>query len=322
MLRKAFTNPHFFKPLVPYSLSNQPFHLIPTFTQGDTVLPPNKKVQVRCVTLDGGGTTSKFCYEPVVSFIKGFDTKKMKLTSEQARGPMGISKPKHIEELLRTEMLAQWLEHNQSMPDQNTVTEIHNAYLIQQREILKDVIAVPNMAQVITTLRSQGLYIALNTAYSREEAKIFAEALKKQGIEFDFIITSSDVKEGRPHPFMLDGIMQYFGLTHPQELLVVGDTPADMQAAYRRNYPRVGAAGYSSLLNINSNQEGLNMPAAQMLARQETAKTILKVHHANYCMTDSEQLLDIVNDYNQRLLTGNFDPVARIEPPENKFKPR
>jgi phosphonatase-like hydrolase len=79
-------------------------------------------------------------------------------------------------------------------------------------------------------LRQQNVKIVLNTGFYREVADIiFAKLGWEQGKTFDFSITSDEVPKGRPAPFMIENAMNYFNISHPNQVAKIGDTPSDLQ---------------------------------------------------------------------------------------------
>jgi len=47
---------------------------------------------------------------------------------------------------------------------------------------------------------------------------------------FDVNVCSDDVANGRPTPDMIQLVMKHLGVTDPQKVLTVGDTPLDLQS--------------------------------------------------------------------------------------------
>jgi phosphonatase-like hydrolase len=94
-------------------------------------------------------------------------------------------------------------------------------------------------------LRSRGIPIALNTGFYREVTDIILQRLGWDvGLNERYIgtakspiqmsVTPSEIygQEGRPAPYMIQKAMYTLGVTDPQTVVVVGDTPADLQAAH------------------------------------------------------------------------------------------
>jgi phosphonatase-like hydrolase len=84
--------------------------------------------------------------------------------------------------------------------------------------------------EIFDYLRSKDIKIALNTGFYRQITDILLDKLNwKVGRDIDFSITSDEVKQGRPQPFMIQTIMNYFNIENPRQVFKIGDTPSDLQ---------------------------------------------------------------------------------------------
>ncbi|MEI7733821.1 MAG: HAD hydrolase-like protein [Ferruginibacter sp.] len=86
-----------------------------------------------------------------------------------------------------------------------------------------------NAEYVFSQLQSHNIKVALNTGFSK---KITDTILKRFGWNrtnlIDFVISSDEVKNGRPSPEMIQTIMQATGITDPAFVAKVGDTEVDI----------------------------------------------------------------------------------------------
>jgi len=83
---------------------------------------------------------------------------------------------------------------------------------------------------VFKYLRSKGIAIALTTGFSRSTLDILLIELGWKDI-IDISVTPGEAGRGRPHPHMLEKATTTLGITNPANIIVLGDTAADMQAA-------------------------------------------------------------------------------------------
>ena len=79
-------------------------------------------------------------------------------------------------------------------------------------------------------LRSKGIAIALTTGFSRSTLDTLIHQLGLKDL-IDLSVTPGEAGRGRPHPDMLNMAIEVLGITHPGNVIVCGDTAADMQAA-------------------------------------------------------------------------------------------
>lgn len=79
-------------------------------------------------------------------------------------------------------------------------------------------------------LRSKGIAVALTTGFSRSTLDTLIRQLGWKDL-IDLSVTPGEAGRGRPHPDMLNMAIEVLGITHPGNVIVCGDTAADMQAA-------------------------------------------------------------------------------------------
>ncbi len=99
-----------------------------------------------------------------------------------------------------------------------------------------DVKPVKGVEQVMLNLREKGIKVVLNTGYNRDIATSLLDKLEwDKGVHFDMLITASDVKNGRPHPEMIEKAMQKFGIENPANVLKAGDSTVDIEEGKNAN---------------------------------------------------------------------------------------
>ena len=102
----------------------------------------------------------------------------------------------------------------------------------------KDVPPIAGTEDALRKLAERGYLLATNTGFERE---IVMPILSRLGWVkyFKAIVASDDVSEGRPAPYMIFRAMELSQVHRVAEVLVVGDTPLDLQSAHNAG---VGAA--------------------------------------------------------------------------------
>jgi phosphonatase-like hydrolase len=84
--------------------------------------------------------------------------------------------------------------------------------------------------ELFAVLREKNILVVLNTGYNSETANTLIRKLGwRQGIEYDCLITASDVRQSRPHPDMIWLAMQQFDLNDATEVVKVGDSIIDIE---------------------------------------------------------------------------------------------
>lgn len=115
------------------------------------------------------------------------------------------------------------------------------AAFVRFREILAEryaatpPVALPGVAAAIATLRSRGIKVALTTGFDDDVAYPLLESLgwgvgEGAGNTVDAVVTTSDVAQGRPAPYMIHRAMERTGVHDVRKVLAAGDTVVDVQA--------------------------------------------------------------------------------------------
>jgi phosphonatase-like hydrolase len=97
---------------------------------------------------------------------------------------------------------------------------------------------IPGAEQALKELQAMKLILATSTGFDRA---LTTQVLSHLGWQHYFVasITSDDVVDGRPAPYMLFRAMEAAHVNETAQVMAVGDTPLDLQAA---NNAGVGAA--------------------------------------------------------------------------------
>lgn len=101
--------------------------------------------------------------------------------------------------------------------------KLENAYSIFEIDTFD------GMLPFFEKLKNNGIKVVLNTGYDSKTANKLLSKLEWQvGRDFDALITADDVKNGRPHPDMIQKAMAMFRITNPAEVLKAGDSEIDI----------------------------------------------------------------------------------------------
>ena len=88
----------------------------------------------------------------------------------------------------------------------------------------------PHALDLFRILKERNIKVVLNTGYNAETAELLIEKLNwKKGLEFDSLISSSDVENNRPDPEMIDLAMDIYGIQDSGEVIKVGDSIIDIE---------------------------------------------------------------------------------------------
>jgi phosphonatase-like hydrolase len=117
-------------------------------------------------------------------------------------------------------------------PDQRGTAERIHAHFrksLVEAYATSPVNAFPGSEDFMAKLRAAGIKIALNTGYDRPTAQLLLGKMGwSAGVEYDVLVTATDVDRGRPYPDMIHLAMEQTGITDPALVAKVGDSAIDI----------------------------------------------------------------------------------------------
>ena len=94
----------------------------------------------------------------------------------------------------------------------------------------QDILPQDNAEDLFRALKERNILVVLNTGYNEKTARqLIAKLGWKQGVEFDGLVTATDVPRNRPYPDMIRLAMKDFGIVDPLEVAKVGDSVIDIE---------------------------------------------------------------------------------------------
>ncbi len=104
-------------------------------------------------------------------------------------------------------------------------------------------VALPGVEDAFATLRDRGVRIALTTGFDDSVAVPLLASLGWKagpGELLDAVVTTSQVRAGRPAPYLIHHAMELTGVADVRRVLAAGDTIVDLQAACNAGVIAVG----------------------------------------------------------------------------------
>lgn len=137
-------------------------------------------------------------------------------------------------------LLEHFLSSDQIAKDGEAL-ESHRAAILKER-YLPQVVAFPKVRDLIRHLKEKGHAVALASSAKGDELQTY-----KQIAEIDDLIdvetSSSDAEHSKPDPDIFEAALERLGRPDPAQVLVVGDTPYDAQAAAKAGMRTIGLTG-------------------------------------------------------------------------------
>lgn len=178
----------------------------------------------------------------------------------------------------KIEAIAILLESNE--PDKSKITPeristIHADFVNHMISFYQNSPAIevfPHAEDTFRKLHENRIKVGLNTGFTRAIADTIINRLawQEKGL-IDYLIASDEVENGRPHPYMINKMMQEFGITDPAEVAKVGDTEVDVREGQN--------AGCKYVIGITTGS----------FTREE-----LEPYHPTHIIDDIANVIDIV----------------------------
>lgn len=193
--------------------------------------------QIQMVVFDMAGTTVQDQREVENCFFAAAQKSGLKADRSRINAMMGWPKRKVIQTL--------WSEQI-GQQDPRWAAAVDQTYqlfriILEHHYQTQPILPVAGAEELFQFLKSKGIKVVLTTGFYRKVANLILERLNwHEGLDenyqqkgtglIDLSLTPDETGKGRPHPTMIQHAMQTFGLTDPQRVIKIGDTPADLAA--------------------------------------------------------------------------------------------
>jgi len=274
----------------------------------DYVYTRSYRGKVQALVLDWSGTTADaYVIAPAVVFVDVFAEQGVKISMEEARGPMGLRKDLHIKALTEDPVIRErWHGVHGRYPGQEDVDRMFTDFVPRQLECLpKYTTLLPHVAEVTQEFQKSGIKIGSSTGFTRSMVDILEAAAREQGYSPDASVAGDEVEHGaRPKPFMVYRNLDLLDVHPIQSVIKVDDTVSGVGEALEGGCWGVGIARYSNYMNINTLDEPDSLSAEELERRLRASREILRKSGAHYVIDSFDELPGVVDDVNGRLARG------------------
>ena len=197
---------------------------------------------LKLMVLDMAGTTVRDQHEVEACFAQAAAATGLCATAERILAVQGQAKRFVFETLWREQL-------GPAAPAPRLAAHVDHSYqafrnVLEAHYRTQPVVPTEGCLELFDYLKSQGIPIALTTGFYREVTDLILHRLGwDEGLDhrrrgnacsiIDLSIASDEVAEGRPAPLMIQKAMQAFGITDPEQVYNVGDTPSDLESGRR-----------------------------------------------------------------------------------------
>ncbi len=186
----------------------------------------SKSKPIELIIFDIAGTTVEDKGEIAKAFQSALNEFGYQVPVTKINPLMGYKKTEAIKRML-----------TEFEPDENKITEayikqIHNCFLelmINHYSTVTDITPLPHVEEVFALLKEKQIKIGLDTGFSKEITDTIIDRLGWiKDKKVDMVISSNEVKAGRPFPYMIEEIMRKTNVTDSKKVIKVGDTEVDV----------------------------------------------------------------------------------------------
>lgn len=264
--------------------------------------------KVQGLVLDWSGTTADaYVIAPAVVFVEVFKNQGVEISMKEARGPMGLRKDLHIQELTKDPVIRErWKSIHDRYPDQSDVDKMFADFVPAQVACLpKYTDLLPGTAEVTQRLQKAGLKIGVSTGFLRAMVDVLHEAAIQQGFRPDATVAGDEVDQGaRPKPFMVYRNLDLMDVWPIESVIKVDDTVGGVGEGLNAGCWTVGVSRYSNYMNINTLEEEATLSAEEIERRHEATRELLRKAGAHYVIDSIADIESVVDDVNARLARG------------------
>jgi phosphonoacetaldehyde hydrolase len=261
---------------------------------------------LRALVLDWAGTCVDYgSRAPAAVFVEVFAQRGVKITVEEARGPMGRAKHAHIRAIGEMpRVAAEWKAVHGRAFEPTDVDELYADFLPRQlRCINRYSDVIPGVVETIDACRKRGLKIGSSTGYTTEIMDVVMARAREQGFAPDAMLCASDISEGRPAPWLIFENAQRLGVYPMAAIVKIDDTVAGIEAGLNAGTWAIGIAKTGNEVGL-SEDELNDRPEAERTALVEGARARLRQARAHYVVDGVADILPVLDEIEQRLARG------------------
>ncbi len=262
--------------------------------------------KIGLVVFDWAGTTVDYgCFAPATVFVEVFSSHGIRITTSQAREPMGMDKRDHIRAILQMEPVSRlWRD---TYGRQWTEQDIDGLFA-DFRDLEIGVITrysglIPGTRETVAWLRERGIKVGSTTGYFREIMDVLLPHAAKLGYAPDVAVCSTDVPAGRPAPWMVYQNMMQAGVYPPSVVVKVGDTVADVLEGLNAGVWSVGVTKTGNAVGL-SEQDMAQLSEPELATKVKAAEKRLSEAGAHYVIDSVEKVPETIETIEKRLQQG------------------
>lgn len=179
--------------------------------------------KIRLIVFDVGGTIIQDRGDVPEAFQGAFAKRGITVTAEEIAKVRGASKREVVRRFAAERSKAKGTELDK------LAAAIYADFNARTIAAYRAVPPIEGAEAAFQKLRAQGILLAASTGFGHEIASSIFQRLGWEKY-FTTIVTGDDISEGRPAPYMIFRAMETAKVKSVGDVMVVGDTPLDLQA--------------------------------------------------------------------------------------------
>jgi len=269
--------------------------------------------RIKAVIFDWAGTTVDFgCLAPTLAFIRAFDRYGLRVSREDVRKHMGLSKREHIETMLREPGLSKaWRSIHGARVSAEDMDDIYEAFMgLLLDEVVSRSEPIPGVVDTVRDLRDRGIRIGSTTGYPREVMERLAPASSSRGYEPECLVCAGDLSEDRPSPFMIYENMIQLGVWPARSVVKVDDTRPGIEEG-------LNAGTWTVAVSLTGNEIGMDRDEFTELPDERRSQLVARANRkcegmgAHYAIDGVQDLPDVIDEIEEFMLNRGM-PDTRL----------
>jgi len=260
-------------------------------------------MKLQAVIFDWAGTTVDYgCFAPTGVFREVFRQRGIEITEQEARAFMGMYKRDHIKAISALPRVTEeWNRiHGKNCTDDD-IEDMFRVFVPLQISVIDRYSKiVPELPRALEVIRSKGLKIGSTTGYTTEMMDILSASAAKQGYVPDAVVCATDVREGRPAPWMAFRAAEMLGVYPMEVILKIGDTVADIHEGINAGMWSVGVIMSGNEMALTTDELAALEPSELEERRQVVKNTFINAG-ADYIIDTLDDIGELIDKINLEL---------------------
>jgi phosphonoacetaldehyde hydrolase len=261
---------------------------------------------VKAVIFDWAGTVVDYgSLAPMGAFVETFAEFGVKISTDEARGPMGMAKRPHIAALMALPRVVQaWREGHGEAPAETDIDAVYAAFLPKNIAVAaRHATLIPGFREVAAQMRHEGVKIGSTTGYTREIMAEILPVAAAQGFTPDGLVCTGDTPDGRPTPYMLYKSFLDLKIWPAWSAIKVDDTEVGIAEGVNGGAWAVGVAISGNVFGL-SETDTASLAPADFERRRLAAVQRLKAAGSHYVIDSVADLMPVAHAIEARLAAG------------------